>query len=447
MKALKGENSNTPGTSQVRILSHKSLKRRIASGFRNQNHTFFAIVPPGTESLAKQEIRERISPESIIVETGGIQFSGPLNMGFTANLLLEIPVRILIRFSEFHCLSYPELLNRTFRLTWEFFLGLDPIFEFRVSSEKSRLHHTSNIENTIRKGIEHRYNSFRIEEKKETTSNKNPVRIYARFFQDVLTLSVDLSGNPLYMRGYKKQTGKAPLRENLAASILKTVSLEQYSIICDPFCGSGTLILEASRIVSEIPPGVSRRFAFEQMPFAKGNELQDTIKGKKEIHNQNATSNKGPRCEMLGMDLSQKTIAMARENLKTFQEQYEMDGFFPDPSNIHFLCENAFQLHRVEQVQSLIQSKGLIVSNLPYGKRVSAKDSTEKQTSNEWIQEFLDYLANFFPNWDVLFLVDAKEARKSPIVLKNPAMKFQNGGISVHLYSIKRPAKTMSHEE
>jgi len=218
-------------------LSQRALERRLKRHFLKKVHVFSASCEPGLTSVLSKEVRTKLEPDDMEIFQGGVEFSGKLELGLLANLELRTAQRINLRVCSFICKSYPELYNKMLRIPWELFLGIDPVIEIKVSSKQSKLHQTDNIADTVYSGIRDYYERF----KGEVGREKGKFKLYVRFFMDRVILSFDLSGDHLHLRGRKNFTVDAPMRETLAAGVLLWNGLEEYPVVVDPCCGSGTM--------------------------------------------------------------------------------------------------------------------------------------------------------------------------------------------------------------
>lgn len=229
--------------------------------------SYFVIVLPGLEDLAQKEVELKCPVQELKVIKGGLEIQADENWMVLAHTLLKIPTRILLRMTEFKVRDFPKLFQKFASFHWNKYLSHpEPVFE--ISCTKSRLNHTGKIEETIRSAL----NEAMIRQplgqdwkKKKFT----PQTFYIRLADDLLTLSLDLSGDPLYKRGLQSLKGEAPLRETIAAALISEI-LEDLSgelTLVDPMCGSGTYLTEALTFHTSLH---LRKFSFEEAPFFKG---------------------------------------------------------------------------------------------------------------------------------------------------------------------------------
>ncbi|MBI4770121.1 MAG: hypothetical protein HY784_06840 [Chloroflexi bacterium] len=239
----------------------------------------FAACPPGLEAVAAAEFFA-LGFQPAHPVPGGVELRGTLAHLYRANLCSRVAGRILLRLGEFHATAFDELRRKAAQLPWEAFLRPGGLLAFNVSAHKSRLIHTGAIEQRLAEAIGERLGQ-------PSPADRAGQLILARLDHDACTLSVDTSGAPLHRRGYRLATAKAPLRETLAAAILlgsgypgpgqppiATIggcppareSAPGPGPLVDPFCGAGTIAIEAALLARRIAPGLRRSFAFESFP-------------------------------------------------------------------------------------------------------------------------------------------------------------------------------------
>lgn len=219
---------------------------------------FFIITPIGLEKLALDELQLKLSMLNIQdFKTkelkGGIQLeTEDIQLGLNLNYFLKIPTRILLRVKEQKCRDLPKLFKIMKRIDWKHYLRQENI-QFIISASKSRLINTKRIEETAIDAISAYFNANRIS-KKVLLENIPDQQIYLRFHEDLLTISLDTSGSPLYERSTHIYRGKAGIRENFCSACLSFLIKDQVinnSQLIDPMCGSGTFLKEASSFFKE----------------------------------------------------------------------------------------------------------------------------------------------------------------------------------------------------
>ncbi|MCU0844769.1 MAG: hypothetical protein MUC76_07575 [Spirochaetes bacterium] len=245
----------------------KALARRIRQHAAGRVHRFFAVVQPGFEDLAIEELRELEIADGFSAAEGGIEFEARLDACYRVNLCSRIVTRVLMRLDRFSATHFERLRAKTTAFPWELYLSEKAPAAFSVSCGKSRLYHTGRIEEEVRAGIVERLAVYGKTLPADGVDDAAPAQtVFVRFENDLCDLSLDSSGAPLYRRGYKTHVAQAPLRETIAAALLRASGIERCDTLVDPMCGSGTFCIEAAHIWSGRCPGIARPFAFELWP-------------------------------------------------------------------------------------------------------------------------------------------------------------------------------------
>jgi putative N6-adenine-specific DNA methylase len=240
----------------------------------------FAVVAPGLEDICAAELAA-LPVARVRVVPGGVEFVADLAGLAAANLRLATATRVLVRLGEFHAPGFPELHARSARLAWERHLRPGDPVAVHVTARRSRLYHTGGIAERVLRGLGERLGAAPEpaavpDDMSEETcpDGQDPedrvTRIVVRLERDVCTVSVDSSGAPLHRRGYRLALARAPLRPTLAAGVLRLAGWAPGEPLLDPFCGSGTLPIEAARWARGTAPGQDRGFAFARWPGLPG---------------------------------------------------------------------------------------------------------------------------------------------------------------------------------
>jgi putative N6-adenine-specific DNA methylase len=239
---------------------------RSPAGPPPQDHalTLFAVTAPGLESITALELRQLGIPGAR-VEPGGVEFEGDWTTMARANLWLRTASRVLVRFGSFHVRALGELERRASRLLWDRYVASGRRVSLRVSSKKSRLYHQRAIAERIACVVD--ATGGVPEQRAGDDEVETPSQlVVVRLLRDECLISIDSSGDLLHRRGYRQAVAKAPLRETLAAALLLASQWDATRPLIDPFCGSGTIPIEAALLGRRIPPGVHREFAFQRWP-------------------------------------------------------------------------------------------------------------------------------------------------------------------------------------
>ncbi len=253
---------------------------------------YFAVSAPGLEAITRGElVHLGLLPatEQNVIEAGGVSFAGGRSALYRANLCLATASRVLVRLGDFYAAGFPELVKKAQRLAWENYIVPSLPVSVHVTCHKSRLYHSGAVAERILNAIAARLGKPILlatagSEKDAGSDNDDtrgsakplgreagdesdpPQLVIVRLVNDLVTISVDTSGALLHRRGYRLETAKAPLRETLAAAMLLASGWDKAAPLLDPFCGSGTIPIEAARMALGIPPGDQREFAFMRWP-------------------------------------------------------------------------------------------------------------------------------------------------------------------------------------
>jgi putative N6-adenine-specific DNA methylase len=395
-----------PENTEQTKLSEAGLARRLKRHLLKAPQEFFAVTTPGLEAPLESEIKILTGAVNLRKVNGGVEFGGPLELVYDAALRLRTANRLLMRVDSFVARSYPELFNKARRIPWELYTGFTTDIDVDAVSRTSRLHHTDNIEKAVFDGIVDRMRTLDVA---VSLHPEDPdLRFSVRLSDDTCTISVDAGGQYLYKRGYRQEIGHAPLRESITAALLSLAHYEKHKIIADPFCGSGTFAIEAACMARAIAPGLDRAFGFFSWPSLN--------RGVWERTKQRAIKETKPGCQtrILASDISTSSIDAARNNA----------GRAMVAENIEFQTADCFEFNRIKK----LGNNGLIISNLPYGKRAFA----DSRSLNDFYKKWGEHLRNYCKSWHYGFLLsDLALARKAGLSVKDK-ISFENGGIEVH---------------
>lgn len=302
----------------------------------------------GLEAVLKREIKD-LGYDIVQVEDGRVTFSGNTASIARANLFLRTAERILLKIGSFKAQTFDDLFEGTRKLPWENYIPKDGKFWVKkASTAKSKLYSGPDIQSIVKKAmVERLKEKYHVSWFSETGTDY-PVRVF--ILKDQVTISLDTSGTPLHKRGYRKLVSEAPIRETLAAALLMLTPWNKDRILVDPFCGSGTFLIEAAMMGKNIAPGINRSFEAENWNFLPkktwyeaADEAADLIREDVEM-------------DLQGYDKNPQMLKIARENAR----DAEVDDL------IHF---------QQREVKDLSHSKpyGFIIANPPYGERLEDK--------------------------------------------------------------------------
>ena len=261
----------------------------------------------GTESIAADEFR-RMGVEDVSVQNGRVLLSGGYEMLARANINSRFAERILIVVGNFKAESFTELFDNVKALEWERFIGKTDAFPVTGSSIDSALHSIPDCQKIIKKAIVDRLSSkYKIKWFEETGAE---VRIKFTALKDEFSLMIDTSGEGLHKRGYRKNSNDAPLKETLAASMCDLARIYPDTKIYDPFCGSGTILIEAALMATKRAPGLNRYFAAERYSFFPREAFREERVRAQDLIIHNA------EFEAIGSDIDKSCIELTLANAK-----------------------------------------------------------------------------------------------------------------------------------
>ena len=228
----------------------------------------FELIAPchfGLEAVLKKEIID-LGYDITEVADGRVTFAGDSDAVCRANIGLRTAERILIKVGSFHAESFEELFQGTKALPWEEFIPKNGRFWVKkASSVKSKLFSPSDIQSIMKKAMVERMKGSYHTDWFDENGDDFPVRVF--LMKDEVTVALDTTGDSLHKRGYRKLESKAPIAENLAAALIMLTPWRGDRILVDPFCGSGTIPIEAALYAMDVAPGLGRKFAVESLPF------------------------------------------------------------------------------------------------------------------------------------------------------------------------------------
>jgi putative N6-adenine-specific DNA methylase len=218
----------------------------------------FAIAAPGLEPLVASELAA-LGLTSLDTIAGGVAFHATSEHLYRANLWLRTASRVIVRLARFHASAFYELERHARRISFERFIAPGTPVELSVTCHKSRLYHSDAVAERIAVALAARVGS-------PVTTTEAGALVHVRLVHDECTVSLDSSGELLHRRGYRLATAKAPLRETVAAALIAVSGWDGATALVDPFCGSGTIAIEAALIARRRAPGLGRTFAFMRWP-------------------------------------------------------------------------------------------------------------------------------------------------------------------------------------
>jgi putative N6-adenine-specific DNA methylase len=369
------------------------------------------------EAALAEELRE-IAQQSTTLKVhnevpGGVHASGELTDAYLMNLHSRIASRVLMRMAAGGYKNENDIYDLTLEQPWEEWFGYDHTIRVDLTAVKSPLKSLEFTTLKIKDAICDRF--LDQYKKRPSVDTKEPdMRIFGFVDAHQFIVYLDTSGEALFKRGWRTETGDAPLRENLAAGLLRVSGWKPGMPLFDPMCGSGTILCEAAQMVQGVPPGARRRFAFEKFHDFDAKVWQDM---KAAIKPNSLPSEP----TIFGSDISGDMVEMARHNLRS----------------AGILFDVPMKQIEAQQVQAPTSVPGILLTNPPYGERIGVRgDSTlpQDELANSFYADFSSTLKQRFAGWTVyLFTADLgvpkllrlKESRKTP---------FFNGALECRLF-------------
>jgi len=373
-------------------------------GMKGFMDSFFAVSAPGLEPFTAQELGGLFPDLERATLPGGVLFKGDLTALYRANLYLRTASRILARLGNFfYATTFLELQKRASRLPWERFLSPGQPLSMHVTCHNSKLYHSDAVGRSVSAALEERLGTASPLLKSDEQTAQPPQLIVVRLSDDKCSVSVDSSGTLLHKRGYRQAVAKAPLRETLAAALLMASGWDQASPMLDPFCGSGTIPIEAALLALGIPPGIKRRFAFMDWPNFDQPLWQTLHASASTLHGQPPI--------ILASDRDAGAIKMAHGNA-------ERAGV---SDHIEFKCQAVSSITPPDNI-------GWVVTNPPYGLRLS-----EGKDLRNLYAQFGNVLRQNCPGWNLSVLCSDPVLLGQMQVKMDASLNLVNGGIRVRL--------------
>ena len=363
----------------------------------------------GLEAVLKREITD-LGYDVEQVEDGRLTFIGDEEAVCRANVFLRSAERILIKVGSFHAENYEELFQGTKALALEEFIPKDGKFWVtKAASVKSKLFSPSDIQSVMKKAMVERLKEVYKVDWFQEDGAPFPFRVF--LMKDEVTVALDTTGESLHKRGYRKLTAKAPIAENLAASLIMLTPWKGDRILIDPFCGSGTFPIEAAMMAACIAPGMNREFTAEKWNhLIAAKEWYDAVDEAREQINLKIDT------DIQGYDIDEKMVAIARENAR-------LAGV---DSLIHFQKRGIDQLSHSKKY-------GFIITNPPYGERIEEKKNLPA------LYRMIGERFQALDSWS-LYLITAYDKAQEDMGLKAAKnRKIYNGMMKTYFYQFPGP--------
>ncbi len=371
---------------------------------------YFATCPRGLEALLEAELK-LTGAKDIKPTDGGVGFAGELSTCYNANLHSRISTRILMQVGLGRYLNEDDLYQAAYKINWPNWFDVKHDFMVKVTGVKCPLKSLEFATLRIKDAVCDKFRQ--VVDSRPYIDTKTPaVRIHAYLTADAYVYYIDTSGDALYMRGNRKASIEAPLRENLAAGILHLSGWQIGQPLLDPMCGSGTFLLEAAMISLNIAPGLKRDFGFEKLK----NYESDTWKKLKNVALKNVKAVSFQK--IYGSDSDLRAVRIAKQNL-------EAAGLLV-----------AVQLSQSNIIEvSPPADHGILVANPPYGVRIG-----EDEELAVLYPKMGEALKRKFAGWNTYFLTNDLRLPKLMRLTPSKRTPLFNGPLECRLFEIKMVA-------
>ncbi|MEY9974095.1 putative N6-adenine-specific DNA methylase [Lysinibacillus sp. RC46] len=366
------------------------------------NYKLVATAAMGLESIVAQEV-QALGYETT-VDNGKVYFEGDETAIARTNLWLRVADRVKIVVGQFPAKSFEQLFESVKALPWEKYLPVDAAFPVSGKSVKSKLFSVPDCQAITKKAIVERmkqhYKRLGFLDESGAT-----YKIEVSILKDVATLTIDTSGAGLHKRGYRQAQGEAPLKETLAAALVQISKWNPNRPFVDPFCGSGTIALEAAMFGQNIAPGYNREFISENWPWMKA-IIWDAVRDEAD-----SLANYDQPLEIIGSDIDHRMVSIAQENA--------LEAGFGDMMTFKQMQARDF---------TTLLTDGVMIGNPPYGERIGDIEVVEQV-----IRDLGKVMKNY-PTWSVYMLSSMKNFEELYGRQSTKKRKLFNGFIETNYY-------------
>lgn len=371
-----------------------------------ENIKLIATTNMGLEAVTKRELLD-LGYEDLEVSDGKIKISCQLKDIAILNLRLRTAERVLLLIDSFRAETFEELFDKVFEIRWWDYIAEDDQFIIQGRSSKSKLFSISDCQRITEKAI---IEKLKMKYKVSWFEKSGPrVKIEVSLLNDLAEITMDTSGDGLHKRGYREVNYKAPLSETIAASLVKLTFWNKDRILADPFCGSGTIPIEAAMIEKNIAPGLMRDFDFVKFKFFDEDIYKEE---KKKCYSE---INYDEKLEILASDVSHKAIQIAKANAEILGLDEDISFFQKDIRDL-----------------DLPDDYGVIITNPPYGERIGKEDVDE-------LNKELGELARSLKTWSYYIITANENFEKNFGKKADRNRKLYNGRLKTYYYQYYGP--------
>ena len=363
----------------------------------------------GLEAVLKREI-QNLGYEIVQVEDGKVTFRGDWSALCRANIFLRTTERVLLKVGKFKATTFEELFEKTKAIPWERYIPENGKFWVaKATSVKSKLYSAPDIQSIMKKAMVERMKQKYKKDWFEEDGAEFPVRV--TLMKDEVMVGLDTSGVSLHKRGYRLKTGKAPISETLAAALIMLTPWNKDRILVDPFCGSGTIPIEAAMIGANIAPGMNRSFTAEQWTHLFPKKLWYNA-----IEEANDNIRTDVQMNIQGYDIDGEILKVARENAQLAG----VDEY------IHFQQRPMQELRNPKKY-------GFIITNPPYGERLEEKEAMPK------LYQEMGEVFDALDSWSYFIITGYEEAQNYFGRKATKNRKIYNGMMITYFYQYMGP--------
>lgn len=361
----------------------------------------------GMEKALGEEI-DALGCRRLETMDGRVTFAGEAADVARANLFLRCAERVLVKIGTFRAASFEELFDGTVALPWEDYIGPADAFPVKGHAIKSQLFSLPDCQKIVKKAIVTRMSRVHGLEWFAEEGTKYQIEFF--IFKDMATLMIDTSGVTLHKRGYRPEAGVAPLRETLAAALVAEAHLREDVLLWDPFCGSGTIVIEGALKMMNMAPGLGRHFDAEKFDFLPMDIWKKAREEAKDLIRRDVVF------EAFGSDIDESCLKIARENAARAGVA----------DKIRFFKLDARDLHKTDR-------RATILCNPPYGERL-----LDVSQAQQLYREFGRNFARLYP-WQIYILSSCETFEQFYGCSADKVKKFYNGMIPCWLYEFYKP--------
>lgn len=372
-----------------------------------KNIELIATTTFGLEAVVKRELLN-LGYRDLEVENGKVTFKGTEKDIPIANLWLRSAERVLLKLGEFKVTSFEELFEKTKALPWDEWITEDGEFTVEGKSINSKLYSVPDCQAIVKKAVVEKLKSKYKKDWFEETGAKFTIEV--SLLKDIATLTIDTSGSGLHKRGYRLNSVKAPLKETLAAALVQLSFWNYERLLVDPFCGSGTIPIEAAMIGKNIAPGIQRSFASEDWPRVRKEHWKEArVEARKAIKQER-------NLNIIASDIDREAVKIAEKN--AFEIGVD--------DCIQFINKDVLD-------HNLQEEYGVIISNPPYGEKMGEIKNVE----NLYVQ--LGKKFKKLDTWSIYILTANENFEKLYGRKASRRRKLYNGRIKVDYYQYYGP--------